>query len=215
MTRRNKTILLGSVLAVILAVIGYALLDRPLALYCRTLNRDIVHIFQWITELGKSTGYLIGLAVLFVYFRYVRRRPDKAGRMLFLFSAIALAGLITDVIKPLAGRLRPKLLIEAGLYGFDPFRIGYEYNSFPSGHATTIFALATALSFLFPQWRWPLFGFAAIIGLSRIMVGAHFFSDVLGGVYIGIMTVLLLAPYFRRRGWIQDRPILEKEKNHA
>jgi len=202
MTHRNRRIVVGSVLLMVLMTISYAMLDRPLTLFCQGLNPAVVEVFQWITELGISTWYLVGFAALFVFFKFFRRRLIAANRSLFLFAAVSLSGLTTDLIKPLVGRLRPKLLFEADLYGFDPFRIGYEYNSFPSGHATTIFALAAALALFFPRWRMLLAGFATVVGLSRIIVGAHYLSDVMAGAYVGIMTAFLLVLLCRRRGWM-------------
>jgi len=215
MTPRNRNIVIGSALLMVLMTISYGLLDRPLSLFCQDLNPEVIQVFQWITKLGKSTGYLVGFAVLFVFFKFFRRRPIAANRALFLFAAVALSGLTTDLIKPLVGRLRPKLLFEANLYGFDPFRIGYEYNSLPSGHATTVFALAAALMLFSPRWRLPLVGFAAVVGLSRIVVGAHYLSDVMAGAYVGIMTVFLLVLLCRRRGWIHCWQNMNKEGDHA
>lgn len=215
MTRRNRHILIGSFLLMALMVISYALVDRPVTFFCQDLGPGTIQVFQWITELGKSTGYLVGSFVLFIFFKYYRRRPVAANRALFLFVAVALSGLITDLIRPLVGRLRPKLLLEANLYGFDPFRIGYEYNSLPSGHATTVFALAAALTFFFPRWRLPLLSFAVVVCLSRIIVGAHYLSDVLAGAYVGLMTVFLLVLFCRRRSWTHCRLDMNKESDHA
>ena len=215
MTRRYRHIAIGSTLLMVLMAISYALIDRPLTLFCQDLNPEVVQVFQWITKLGKSTGYLVVFFVLFVFFKYSLRRPIAANRALFLFAAVALSGLTTDLIKPLVGRFRPKLLFEADLYGFDPFRIGYEYNSFPSGHATTVFALAGALTFFFPRWRLPLFSFAAIVGLSRIIVGAHYLSDVVGGATVGVMTVFALVLFCRHSNWSHCRLDRNKEKDHA
>ena len=213
MTHRNLNIVIVSALLMVLMTISYALIDRPLSLFCQDLNPEVIQVFQWITKLGQSTGYLVGFAVLFVFFKYFRRRPIAAHRALFLFTAVALSGVIINLIKPLVGRMRPKLLFEANLYGFDPFRIGYEYNSFPSGHATTVFALVAALALFFPRWRLPLVGFAAIVGGSRIVVGAHYLSDVMAGAYVGLMTVFLLVLLCRRRGWM-DFPG-DTDKEHA
>jgi membrane-associated phospholipid phosphatase len=215
MTHRNRNVAIGSALLMVLMLFSYALIDRPVTLFCQDLGLGTIQVFQWITELGKSTGYLVAFFVLFVLFKYYLRRPIAANRTLFLFAAVALSGLTTDLIKPLVGRLRPKLLFEADLYGFDPFRIGYEYNSFPSGHATTVFALAAALSFFFPRWRLPLFSLAAVVGLSRIIVGAHYLSDVMAGAYVGVMTVFALVLFCRRSNWIHCRLDRNKEKDHA
>ena len=215
MTHRNRIVAIGSALLIVLMLFSYALIDRPVTLFCQDLGPGTIQVFQWITELGKSTGYLVAFFVLFVFFKYYLRRPIAANRALFLFAAVALSGLTTDLIKPLVGRLRPKLLFEADLYGFEPFRIGYEYNSFPSGHATTVFALAAALSFFFPRWRLPLFSLAAVVGLSRIIVGAHYLSDVMAGAYVGVMTVFALVLFCRRSSWIHCRLDRNKEKDHA
>jgi membrane-associated phospholipid phosphatase len=215
MTHHNRNVVVGSVLLIVLLTISYSLLDRPVSLFCQNLNPAFIQIFQWITEFGKSTGYLVGFAALFVFFKFFRRRPLAANRASFLFAAVALSGLATDLIKPLVGRLRPKLLFEADLYGFDPFRIGYEYNSFPSGHATTVFALAAALTLFFPRWRLPLAGFAAVVGLSRIVVGAHYLSDVLAGAYVGVMAVFLLVLLCRHRGWMDFPDDPDKQDDPA
>lgn len=214
MTRRDRNIAIGSAFLVAFMMISYSWIDQPATLFCQGLNPIVIQVFQWITGLGKSTGYLVGLFVLFVFFKYYRHRQVAANRALFLFSAVALSGLTTDLIKPLVGRLRPKLLFEAGLYGFEPFRIGYEYNSFPSGHATTVFALAAALSLFFPRWRVPFFSLAVVVGLSRIIVGAHYPSDVMAGAYVGAMTVVLLVLFSRRRNYLLGLP-KEKEGDHA
>lgn len=215
MTHRNRNIVISFVLLIVLMTVSYGLIDRPLVLSCQDLNPGVVQVFQWITNLGKSTGYLVAFFGLFLFFKYSLRRLIAANRSLFLFAAVALSGLTTDLIKPVVGRLRPKLLLEAGLYGFEPLRIGYEYNSFPSGHATTVFALAAALSFFFPRWRLPLFSFAAVVGLSRIIVGAHYLSDVMAGAYVGVMTVFALALFCRHRSWSHCRLDMNKEKDHA
>lgn len=201
MMRINRQIALSFLSLLILATASYLWIDQPLARFCHVLIPGITQLFQWVTELGKSTPYLIGFLLLFAFFKYIRRWPMAARRFLFLFAGIALSGLASDVIKPLAGRFRPKLLFESNLFGFEPFRLGYEYNSFPSGHAATIFALAAALALLFPRWRIPLFILAAVVGLSRLIVGAHYLSDVLAGAYVGVMTVYLLTRLCRRRGW--------------
>jgi len=215
MTREYRHLAVSFILLVILMLVSYHLIDQPLTMFCRSLAPTIIQVFQWITKLGKSEWYLVGFAVLFVFFKSVRRRQIAANRFLFLFVAVAGSGLLTDAIKPLVGRLRPKLLFEGHLYGFDPFHTGYEYNSLPSGHATTIFALAAALSLFFPRWRLPLFTLAAIVGLSRIVVGAHYLSDVMAGAWVGVMTVPLLMLLCRHRNWPLFRAGLNRGDGHA
>ncbi len=59
--------------------------------------------------------------------------------------------------------------------------------SFPSGHAITAFAVATAVSIFYPGLQAPLVFLAASIAASRIILGMHFLSDVLAGSLLGIL----------------------------
>ena len=68
--------------------------------------------------------------------------------------------------------------------------------SFPSGHSATAFAMAVALGFLMPRLRPPLVVLAVAIALSRIVVQAHFASDIVAGGALGIGAARVVA------GWL-------------
>jgi undecaprenyl-diphosphatase len=57
--------------------------------------------------------------------------------------------------------------------------------SFPSGHTMTAFSIALVVSYFYPSLQWPLYFLAISIGLSRIVLGMHFLSDVLAGAVLG------------------------------
>ncbi|HAT8499927.1 TPA: phosphatase PAP2 family protein [Vibrio vulnificus] len=57
--------------------------------------------------------------------------------------------------------------------------------SLPSGHTAAGFVMATITSYFFPELTWFAFSWAALIGLSRILLGVHFFSDVVIGALLG------------------------------
>ena len=59
-------------------------------------------------------------------------------------------------------------------------------SSFPSGHAASAFAFATAVSADLPQLALPLYGLATAVGYSRVHTGVHYPSDVLGGAVLGL-----------------------------
>jgi membrane-associated phospholipid phosphatase len=187
----------SSAAVLVLITLSYFFLDLPVVLYCKGLNRSILNFFGVVTEFGISTWYLIGSFALFLFYRFVQRRPIYAHRALFLFSSIAFSGIIADIIKVIIGRYRPEMLFEKGLYGinflnFSLANFSHGLTSFPSGHSATTFSLAWALALIFPRTRIPLFCFAVLVGASRVIITSHYFSDVLGGAYVGIMSVIFL-----------------------
>ncbi len=74
---------------------------------------------------------------------------------------------------------------------------GRMFNSFPSGHTTATFAYATVMS-LRSQWGWLWFLFGGIVGLSRILVRAHWWHDVVGGAALGYLIGLAVTNWWQR-----------------
>ena len=100
-------------------------------------------------------------------------------------SVIA-SGIITPAIKPVAGRSRPR--DNNGAYNFKPF--SNANSSFPSGHTTEAFALASVIANHYDE-TWVTctsYSIAGLVGLARIYHQAHFASDVLAGAMIGTLV---------------------------
>jgi undecaprenyl-diphosphatase len=99
---------------------------------------------------------------------------------------VAASGVLDQIVKNVACRARPSAP-GAGLFfaKFPCFPATYVYASFPSGHAATAFATAVVLAFVYPRQTGVFLGLAVLVGLSRILLGAHFPSDVLAGALLG------------------------------
>jgi undecaprenyl-diphosphatase len=71
--------------------------------------------------------------------------------------------------------------------------------SFPSGHTMTAFSIALVVSYYYPGLEWPLFFLAVSIGISRVILGMHFLSDVLAGAVLGsglgVASIVTFAAY--------------------
>ena len=168
-------------------------------------------VIETVTGFGKSTGYLILFGAGILGFSILGRvgqseeQRQRARRWAWLFAylflAVAVPGLLNDLIKFIVGRPRP--LIDAT--GISPFTFGYAYNSFPSGHASTSFGLALALGLLWPLLRWPALACAAAIAASRVLLNVHHLSDMLASIIVAVLALEWLTAAFARRGLVFSR----------
>ena len=181
-------------------------LDRPLATFFHDNGGAWRPICEVIQRLGYGTPYLMLFAATFVALRFGGYLPPLrswAGPMraaaavpAFLFAAVAASGLTVDLLKVVFGRPRPKLLFAAGNYDFSWLGLAADHWSFPSGHAATAAALMTALWCLWPRHVLFYAALAAIVAASRVVIGAHYLSDVVMGGFVAVLVTRFLAALF-------------------
>ena len=103
-----------------------------------------------------------------------------------ILLAFLIERLIYFVLKNSLKRNRP----EAALKNFRSIITPSDQFSFPSGHTSAAFLMATLLSSQFPSLLIPLYCWALLIGCSRVVLGVHFPTDILVGSLLGISTAL-------------------------
>lgn len=194
----------------ILVVISIAAVDRPLALFFHAREPELRPLFDLTGRLGLTYGYLTisGLAFVALHWGTALPRLRRFALPLralsavpaFLFLSIAASGLIVDVLKVVFGRPRPKLLFQSDVYAFAWLGWRPDHWSFPSGHSATIVALMTALWYLWPQHLLFYILVAAIVSVSRVVVGAHYLGDTLAGGLIAVLTTCCVAQIFANAG---------------
>jgi membrane-associated phospholipid phosphatase len=169
-----------------------------------------------LTDFGKDeyvlavlAGLLIAVALVAPALHGIRRSLllGLGTRLQFIFCAVAFSNLVTEVLKYCVGRGRPFVGGEANAFHFSHFAGNPAYYSFPSGHATTAFALALAVSAVWPQARVAMAVYALIIAASRLVLLAHHPSDVVAGALVGITGALFVRYWFaaRRLGFAIQR----------
>jgi membrane-associated phospholipid phosphatase len=161
-----------------------------------------------VTDFGKDeyvlavlAASLIALAIVAPALRGIRRSLllGLGTRLQFIFCAVAFSSLITEVLKYCVGRGRPFVGGEANAFHFSHFAGNPAYYSFPSGHATTAFALAMAVSAVWPQARVAMAIYALIIAVSRLVLLAHHPSDVVAGAMVGLVGTVFVRYWFAAR----------------
>lgn len=191
-----------------LALVGLAFVFDRLAcgaLRTLTLYDHLGEVREGLVA-AKFLGSGLGAVVVGgVVWALDRRHWRRAG---VLWLAVALAGLGTNLVKAATGRERPshddQPLGEERYAFHGPGRgLGQApFQSFPSGHTTGAFAVATCLAAYYPPARWVAYAVAAAAGVNRVVEHEHFLSDVVAGALVGHLVaawLLALAPV--RRTW--------------
>ena len=176
------------VMAVIALVAGF-FLDQATAhwinVHCSPGFKRVMGI---VSRVGDWPAHviagMIGIAIAFA-------AKSKAWVRIFMamIIAMALAGLSGRVIKIATGRARPSVNTEAHWNG--P-RLSSKYHAFPSGHTATSTAFFVTLFLTRKKIGAALLLIPILIALSRMVVGAHYLSDVIFAAILGVVCALLI-----------------------
>ena len=178
-----------------------------------SIDLDILHFFNatlsasWLDSIMSFLTNIrnwVPVYVLIAIFLVVRYKWQGVRMVIACIVLIGCADLLANrLIKEFVARPRPCLLVNdpSGLYSWirtpDGIRLGY---GFPSAHAVNNFAGVVFFILLFPKNRKLLWLFvpATVIPLTRIYLGLHYPSDVLGGMLIGALLGWIFAILFTK-----------------
>jgi undecaprenyl-diphosphatase len=156
-------------------------------------------LMPFITDLNKQHIVIILILAFLLWLFIQGDRHVRIAAILLIMSIVVSDQLSSSVIKYWFERPRPchvlhnvHLLVSCGS--------GY---SFPSSHAVNNFAGALILAFFFPRAKWWFFGFASMVAFSRVYIGVHYPSDIIGGAVIGLFCAgsVLLAFLILEKCW--------------
>jgi membrane-associated phospholipid phosphatase len=167
---------------------------------------DVWHEHAWVNgfrQLGKA--YVV-IWLLLLWSCLV----DRWRATIISLVALTLVALCVCPLKAMVGRPRPHLHATPSeqLSPEDQHSFSERRASFPSGDTAVAFAVATVLSASRRRWAPLLFTAAGGIGLLRIMVLAHYTSDVLAGAMIGVLCgfgALRMAVHWKQLDWLHMR----------
>ena len=161
-----------------------------------------------LTDFGKDEYVLVALGIALVATALIAaglhgtRRTLLLGfgtRLQYVFLSVAVSVSVAEILKFIIGRGRPFVGGKANPFNFVPFQGTEAYFSLPSAHAVTAFALAFAVSALWPRLRVVMFIYAALILLTRLLLLAHHPSDVVAGALVGMVGAMAVRYWFAAR----------------
>lgn len=181
---------------IIAAFLLFTLLDFPLLhlLYHKPLQHIEYHDwYRLLRIMGyMGTWFIVGA----VYISHDRNRH----RGLAIILSALIAGALAELLKLIVARERPSLNneIQPGLYHFRGLFAGFDDGSnlgFPSSHAAVAFGGCLMLACFLPKAHTLLFCLALGCGITRMLSGAHFATDVFGGALLGWVSARMMCHF--------------------
>jgi undecaprenyl-diphosphatase len=199
---------IAAVVAFAIFLLGMLFIDAAAIKAVAHLPLWLVWFFDAITDFGKSGWFLWPLGILFLGLAALPGLSRMSQLVLaavmvrvgFLFMAIAVPGIFTNIVKHIFGRARPGVGGSVDPTLFSPFSWPAAYAGLPSGHATTAFSVLVIFGALWPRARTAILIYALLIAASRIVVTAHYPTDVATGALVGVLGAVMVRRYFAQRG---------------
>ena len=182
--KKNLTI---SILTASLAVVVLFAFDSTIWIFFKNLiPSDFIYIPKVISKRGLYLLYCIFTGLL-IYSFFKKDNMLKGTCWAYIKAQLIFSFGVVRCMKIFFGRARPK-------YGgeFTFFSLDSHYNSFPSGHSADAFVSGVFLYYLlkyskYSKYRFLPLAYALLIAISRVMVSAHYPSDAVAGMAIGIL----------------------------
>lgn len=173
-------------------------------------------ISSWVFALGGKNALLDGVIIFLAkflpyllvtgFFLFIIRHKDwKTRWLIFAEGALAVIlsrGIITETFRFFYLSPRPFEVLN-----IQPL-FTVQSQSFPSGHASLFFALATSIFYFSRRLGWWYVAFASVNGFARIFAGVHWPSDIIGGAAVGILSSMLVKGLLKAHSEkvLQEKP---------
>ncbi|MCX7098911.1 MAG: phosphatase PAP2 family protein [Methylococcales bacterium] len=144
------------------------------------MHGSLSQLSRYLSKTGDGQLYVLVALLIFL------QQGFDSPCLQSLLLAFLIERPVYFVLKNSLKRNRPS----AALKNFRSVITPSDQFSFPSGHTSAAFMMATLLGFYYPPLLLPLYVWALLVGGSRVVLGVHFPSDILVGVILGVSVAL-------------------------
>lgn len=168
--------------------------------------KGLDHFFMGFTDIAP---YIAGLvAAIYLVYGFIKKTPFWKYRKWELASAYLLNAIIITILKYAVNRTRPFVIdgnIEKLTWGGSP--------SFPSGHTGDAMIIAFMVSLVFNKQKWwvmLVWVWAILVGYSRMVLGVHYLSDVLGATVISAIVAFIVHSIFKKIKGVENTELVSR-----
>jgi len=193
---QSQIIWIALIALAVTALAAAFFLDQPIAAGLKANTPpQLRHLMLILSRVGDWPAHVI-VCMIGIVVSFARKERDWMRIFVAMLIALTLAGLTGRIIKIATGRARPSVTTEQHWNGW---QLSSKYHAFPSGHTATSTAFFVTLFLARKKIAAPLLPVPILIAFSRMVVGAHYLSDVIFAAILGVVCALLTARWLSIR----------------
>ena len=163
------------------------------------------HFYKTVSALSDPVA--LGIPATCITIGLINKDASLKQKGIYLAGSFAANAVVTHILKTAINRKRP---VES-----DPTFttvVAAGSRSFPSGHTSEAFSMATAVTLSFPKWyvAAPAYTFAGLVGYSRMYLGVHYPTDVIAGAVLGTASAWCL---YKANRWLQRKKTVKRSQD--
>jgi len=208
---RNLLDVKYAVAIIMMAILSYFFFDRPVAVFFALHGKKLDALCQFVQVFFKGKYFISMLGLFCIGSFYIDQLKKYRSLFCVILYFLIVGQICLFIFKVIAGRARPDMFLEQGIYGFFPLQVMHSYLSFPSGHTLNIMIVTALLMLVSPKRSYWILGIGLFLSFTRVIYTQHYLSDWFVSAYLSFILIPLGIMFLERfkkypvSGWILNK----------